>query len=328
MIRYATIGTNFIVERFLKEANKCDALQYVATYSRSEEKAKQFANQYGASRIFTDIYELAASNEIDAVYLASPNALHFSQAITLMKSKKHILCEKSIASNSRELEIMRDTALENHVVLLEAMRTAFDPALELIEKSITKLGKVRNASFQYCQYSSRYDKYKMGVIENAFNPALSNGSLMDIGVYCVYPMVRLFGEPESIQSNSIFLENGVDGAGMAIADYGKMQVSMMYSKITDSCIPSEIQGELGSMLIDKIGNPNKIWIEHRNGSKECVLERDKSSNMIYEIQAWIDLIRRQDYDHRYWETTRTEVKIMDEIRNQCGIVFPADTNNL
>ena len=70
-------------------------------------------------------------------------------------------------------------------------------------------GTIRRISFQYAKYSSRYDKFKEGIIENAFNPAFSNGALMDIGVYCVHPLVRLFGMPKKIIADSLLLSNGV-----------------------------------------------------------------------------------------------------------------------
>ena len=83
-----------------------------------------------------------------------------------------------------------------------------------------QLGQIRRAVFQYCQYSARYDGFKHGIIENAFNPALSNAALMDIGVYCIHPMVLLFGKPRQILASGIFLPNHLDGAGTVLIDYG------------------------------------------------------------------------------------------------------------
>lgn len=76
---------------------------------------------------------------------------------------------------------MRKAALENQAVLLEAMRSVYSPGFQAVRENLHKLGKIRRVSFQYCQYSRRYDNFKKGIIENAFNPALSNGALMDIG---------------------------------------------------------------------------------------------------------------------------------------------------
>lgn len=77
MIRFATIGTNFVVDWFLKAASQCGELQYEAAYSRSEDTARAFGARYGAKGYCTDLKELAGRGDIDAVYVASPNSLHF-----------------------------------------------------------------------------------------------------------------------------------------------------------------------------------------------------------------------------------------------------------
>lgn len=85
-------------------------------------RAKAFAQKHGAGSWCTDLEELAEADDVDAVYIASPNSLHCGQAIQMMRHGKHVLCEKAAASNSRELEGMLAAARENRVVFLEAMR--------------------------------------------------------------------------------------------------------------------------------------------------------------------------------------------------------------
>ena len=211
MIRFATIGTSAIVDRFLEAAALCEGLVHTAVFSRKKETAKAFAKKHGAEFIYTDLKELAESSDIDAVYIASPNSCHCEQAVEMLKHGKHVLCEKPAASNAAELQRMRAAAENGQAVLLEAMRSVYDPGFQAIEANLYRLGKIRSVSFRFCQYSSRYDNFRKGIIENAFRPELSNGALMDIGVYCVHPLVRLFGMPEKIEGASVFLENGVDG---------------------------------------------------------------------------------------------------------------------
>ena len=186
----------------------------------------------------------------------------------MLKGDKHVLCEKSIASNQREFEEMRKAALENQAVLLEAMRSVYSPGFQAVRENLHKLGKIRRVSFQYCQYSRRYDNFKKGIIENAFNPALSNGALMDIGVYCVHPLVSLFGKPERVVTSSLKLSNGIDGAGTILVEYPEFQGELLYSKITDSRVPSQIQGEEGTMVIREIPDPQEITIYYRSGKTE------------------------------------------------------------
>lgn len=103
MVRFGIVGTNWITERFLKAALQVEDFQLTAVYSRTEEKAKEFAAKYGVERTFTDLKTMAASGEIDAVYIASPNSLHAEQSILFMKNNVHVLCEKPVASNTKEL---------------------------------------------------------------------------------------------------------------------------------------------------------------------------------------------------------------------------------
>jgi predicted dehydrogenase len=326
MIRFATIGTNWITEEFIKAAKEVPGFALRAVYSRTEEKAKEFAAKVGAPLTFTSLEEMAKCEEIDAVYIASPNSLHAEQAILLMNHGKHVLCEKPMASNTKEVQAMIEAARKNNVVLMEAMKTTLLPNFQAIRKHLHKIGKIRRYFASYCQYSSRYDAYKQGIVLNAFNPAFSSGSLMDLGVYCLYPMVVLFGKPKSLKANSVLLESGVDGEGSIVLDYGEMDAVIMYSKITNSYIPSEIQGEEGSIIIDAIHTPQKVEIRYRDGRTEDITEAQTHHPMYYEAKEFIELIQNgkresaiNSHDH-----SLTTIEIIEQARKQTGILFPAD----
>ncbi|WP_243292821.1 Gfo/Idh/MocA family oxidoreductase [Bacillus sp. FJAT-47783] len=326
MIKFATIGTSWITEEFIKAAKEIQEFSLTAVYSRTEEQAKEFAEKVGAKRTFTSIEAMAKSDDIDAVYVASPNSFHAKHAIFLMNHGKHVLCEKPIASNSAEVKAMIKAAKENDVVLMEAMKTTLLPNFQSVRKHIHKIGKVRRYFASYCQYSSRYDKYKDGIVLNAFNPTFSNGALMDIGIYCLYPLVVLFGKPQSVQASSVMLESGVDGEGSIILKYEDMDAVVMYSKITNSYVPSEIQGEEGSIVIDKIHTPEKVDIHYRNGQTEDITKPQENHSMYYEAKEFIELIQsgKRESTINSHDHSLTTMEIMEEVRKQTGIVFPAD----
>lgn len=326
MIRFATIGTNWITEAFIEAAKKTEDFTLAAVYSRTDEKAKQFAAKTGAERTFTNLEELAKSNDIDAVYIASPNSLHAEQAILLMNHGKHVLCEKPMASNTKEVKAMIDAARRNGVVLMEAMKTTLLPNFQAVREHLHKIGKIRRYFASYCQYSSRYDAFKQGTVLNAFNPAFSNGALMDIGVYCIYPMVVLFGKPNSLQASSLKLESGVDGEGTIIFTYEDMDAVVMYSKITNSYLPAEIQGEDGSILIDAIHTPAKVEIRYRDGRTEDITVPQEQPPMYYEVKEFIELIKngKRESEVNSHEHSLLTIALMEEARKQTGIVFPAD----
>lgn len=328
MIRFGIIGTNNITTWFLDGASLVKDFKLTAVYSRTEEKAKEFANKYGVENTFTSLEEMAKSDIIDAVYIASPNRLHAEQAILFMNNRKHVLGEKAFASNVKEVNKMIEVAKKNNVVLMEAMKTTLMPNFKVAMENINKIGKVRRYFSSFCQYSSRYDKYKEGIVLNAFKPELSNGSLMDIGVYTIAPMVALFGKPKEIKASSYMLESGVDGEGTIIFKYDGMEASVIYSKISNSYLPTEIQGEDGTMIIERVNTMDSVKIIYRDGSVEELSKYQEQHNMCYEIEEFINIIKNGEMESKInsLEFSKSVMEIMDEARRQIGLIYPADKN--
>jgi len=326
LIRFGIIGTNWITESFIEAGKQLNDFALTAVYSRNEERAREFAAKHGAAHCFTDIEAMAASGEIDAVYIASPNSLHAEQAVLCMNRGIHVLCEKPIASNAAEFLTMIAASERNGVALMEAMKSTLVPNFGAIRDHLNKLGKVRRYFASYCQYSSRYDAYKEGFLPNTFNPAFSNGALMDLGVYGLYPLVTLFGKPERILAQGMLLESGVDGEGSILLGYPDMDAIVLFSKIADSALPAEIQGENGTMTIVKISQPQKVTIRYRDGTVEDLTQPQASNTMMYEIAEFIGLIREGKRESSVNTHARSlwTLEIMDEARRQIGLQFPAD----
>jgi predicted dehydrogenase len=141
MIRFAVIGTNWITRQFVDAAHETGKYKLTAVYSRSLEQAQSFANDYLVEHLFTSLDEMAQSDAIDAVYIASPNSLHFPQTKLFLSHKKHVICEKPLASNMQEVEAAIALARENQVVLFEAFKTASLPNFLLLQQSCRKLAK-------------------------------------------------------------------------------------------------------------------------------------------------------------------------------------------
>lgn len=323
-IKFATIGSNFVVDWFLQGAAKCPLLKYKGTYSRNINRAKEFGSKYGSTLFFDDFNSLAKCDEIDAVYIASPNSEHFEQAKLMIENGKHVLIEKTIASNAREVQELIRLASKYEVVMMEAMCSAHNPGMKALEEAINEVGIVRRASFSYCKYSSRYDKFKSGTIENAFNPDYSNGALTDIGVYCVHPLVKLFGMPNDILAQAIILPESIDGEGTIIAKYDGMLAELLYSKISDNHIPSQIQGEKGTIIISDITNPREVTIIYRDGNSKTMDVVHSDNTLEFEAIEWAHMIENRDYSDKHSKYSLMSLKIMDEARRQQGIVFPAD----
>ena len=326
MIRFGIIGTNFITDWFIETINQLDDVEVTALYSRTESRVKEYAENHSIVHTFTSLEEMAQSDVIDAIYIASPNSLHAEQSILFMQHGKHVLCEKPLASNVQEVTRMIEVAKENHVVLLEALRNLFMPNLERVQQAMEQIAPVRRAVFNKSQYSSRYDLYKKGENPNTFNPDFSNGSLMDLGVYLLGPALKLFGQPNEIQASGVTLESGVDGSGTVLLSYDDLDVVVMHSKIHATSTPSEIIGEKGRIIIDDIATCDDVRLELRNGTSEIISEA-QNAPMSYEIEAFVRAIEAKHSEvvaHSRTDMIRL-ADVMTTVRKQVGVHYPADT---
>ena len=338
-VRFGVVGTNFITDWVIAGARQDERFELVAVYSRTRERANEFAAKHGIPYTFTSLEEMAESPLIDAVYIASPNFLHASQSILCMSCGKHVLCEKPLASNAREVQAMIEASRKYNVTLMEAMKPTLTPNFRVLRENLGRAGVIRRYFSCYCQYSSRYDKFKEGIVLNAFKPELSNGAMMDIGIYTVYPMVVLFGRPKKIDASGIVLSSGADGQGAVNFLYEGMNATVLYSKIANSSLPTEIQGEDGNLTLDRINIIREVTFTPRlapamGKGPEPVPENltavtDKDE-YYYEVAEFMDLVlsgRRESLVNSH-EHSLITLEIIDEVRRQLGIVYPADRSLL
>lgn len=334
-IRFGVIGTNFITDWVIAGAKQDERFELVAVCSRTQERANEFAAKYDIPYTFTSLEEMAASPLIDAVYIATPNYLHASQSILCMKHGKHVLCEKPMASNAYEVKQMIAASRQYGVTLMEAMKPTLTPNFRVLREALPKAGVIRRYFASYCQYSSRYDKFKEGIVLNAFKPELSNGAMMDIGVYTVYPMVVLFGRPNKISASGVVLSTGTDGQGAVNFEYEGMNATILYSKIANSSLPTEIEGEDGNFMLDKINQINRVTWQARpvasSGKGPLTPVEDISAvtdkdEYYYEVAEFINLVqaRKLESEVNSHENSLITIEIIDEVRRQLGVSFLAD----
>jgi len=290
MIRFATIGSNVIVDSFLKGAAHDSRFQLQAVYSRTQERAAEFADKYGVKHTYTSLEALAADPHLDAVYIASPNCFHAPQAILMMEHGKHVLCEKPLAPSFAEGKAMTEAARRSGVVLMEAMKTTLMPNFFRVKEALPQIGTVRRFFAQFCQYSSRYDNLKKGIVSNAFRAGMGNGALRDLGVYGLAPLVHLFGMPGQLQASATLLSTGVDGQGTVLMTYPGMEAVVEFSKVSDSFLPSEIQGENGRILLGKLSTVKDPVLVMRDGTTTDLSVPTIADDMYYELKEFIDVI--------------------------------------
>lgn len=334
-IRFGVVGTNFISDWVIAGARQDPRFELTAVYSRTQERADEFAAKHQIPYTFTSLEAMASSPLVDAVYIASPNFLHAEQSILCMQHGKHVLCEKPLASNAREARAMIAASQQYNVALMEAMKPTLTPNFHAVIDNLHRIGTVRRYFASYCQYSSRYDKFKEGIVLNAFNPKLSNGAIMDIGIYTLYPMVVLFGRPLKIDASGIVLSSGADGQGSISFTYEGMNATVLFSKIANSSLPTEIQGEDGNITLDRINIISKVAFTPRQPSasgKGSIAEPEDISRpaekdeYYYEVAEFINLVQagKRESTINSHEHSLITLEIIDEARRQLGIVYPAD----
>lgn len=313
-IRLATIGTSVITRTFLAAAAEVPEVDVTTACSRNPERAARFAGDTGIPESASDLDALLRSGRIDAVYIASPNGAHAEQVRRALEAGVHVLVEKPATPTEAEFAELVALAEERGLVLLEAMRNAYDPGLDAVADLAADLGPIRLASFSYCKRSARYDDVLAGDRVNIFDPALAGGALYDLGVYCVSAMVQLFGEPVSVSAASAPIATGADGAGILVAQYPGCAVSLTYSKVSASATPNEIQGELGTLTFDEIAAPREAVVTLLDGTRTTHRIDGPRNNMSYEIRRFAELIsgdRDAAVDH---ERTLATLRVIDAAR--------------
>lgn len=321
------MGTNWITDSFIEGAINSGEWNLTAVYSRTEEKARAFGEKYGELTYFTDIEEMGKSDELDAVYIASPNALHYQHAVSLLKNKKHVIVEKPIFSTVAELEHAHQIARENNVFLFEAARHIQEPNFKRLQENIEKVGTIHGATLAYMKYSSRYDQVLNGEEPNIFSLKFSGGSIVDLGVYPLYSAITLFGEPVKATYFATKLPTGVDGLGPIILEYPTFNITIIQGKNSQSFLPSEIYGQKGTLIVDPLTGIEKITFYDNATKEETELAGSVVANdMQFEAAEFARIIEQSDRDtYEYLADLSLKVlRVSNELRHQNDIWFDAE----
>ncbi len=322
-MRYGVIGTGWIAKSFIDGARLICGSEFAAVYSRTQESGNKFAAENKIEKVYTDINEFA-NGDFEAVYIASPNRLHYEQSKLMLQSGKHVICEKPITVEPEELEELQALADEKGLIYVEAIMYMFNPARDLLKEALGKIGKITSVHFDFSQLSSKYPAYQRGELPNIFNPALATGCLMDLGIYCVYPALDLFGLPEKITACAHFMESGADGSGTAGLLYPDKLITFTYSKLGQDRSGSQIFGDEGTIKIESISKLINMSITAKNGDiQEIIGDVPKENLMGYEALGFERFIA--DPSDEYYQVTRQRAlqvsQIMKQIRDICGIRF-------
>ncbi len=264
--------------------------------------------------------------EIDYVYIASPNSLHFLQAKQALAAGKNVLCEKPFTSTLAEAEILAEMADAGKLFIFEMITTMYLPNYELVRRHLPDIGDVRLVQCAYCQYSGKYDALRNGELPNVFNPEFSGGSFMDINLYNIYFVMGLFGAPERAKYYPNLHAGGIDTSGILIMEYPGFVCECTGAKDTWGVNGVQIQGNEGFILVPDAANScREVRVVTKKEDRTCSIQEDTDRRTL-EIRAVAEIIAAGDYGEcrRRMKKTLEVVRFLEETRKDAGILFAAD----
>jgi predicted dehydrogenase len=325
-IRLGTIGSGMIVHSILDAVRVTEGITCGAVYSRTLEKGQELAEQYEASKVYANLEEMLADEDINFVYVASPNLLHYEQTKAALLAGKNVICEKPFCTRAKQARELVDLAKERRLFLVDAVPTAFLPNFEILKQKLSEIGKIKLVLSNYSQYSSRYDLLKKGEIPNVFNPKFGGGCLMDINFYNVYLNVALFGKPREFVYFPNRYKSLVDTSGVLVMQYDGFVSQSAGAKDTWGVNSVQVEGEEGYIYI-KDGSNGLAEIQVVTKEKEEVFNCQENSNRwFYEVQNMTKMILEDDHaqNDRNLEVMMEVIEVLESARKEAGILFPGD----
>ncbi|MCR8969501.1 Gfo/Idh/MocA family protein [Facklamia sp. 7083-14-GEN3] len=308
MLNYATIGSSWITEQMINAAQLTQRYHLTAVYSRYLDTAKQLALKYEADYFTNELNNILYDPKIDVIYIASPNSLHFKQAMQAVKAKKHVIIEKPMVTSSAQWHELYSLADEVGVYVFEAAlhyhSRNYSRLKPLIKHKMKELeAPLYGANFNMGQYSSRYETYleskeKGWQVPNVFNADFEGGSLMDLGVYPLYIALDLFGLPESVHYHALDDGRQIDLFGTIILKYPQTQVSIFLSKTVHSMMPSEFYIGKETFIINDISRLTKVSLVNTEGKKAQIIDYLPANPMFDELLSFSDMILEEKTIHK------------------------------
>ena len=317
-LKWGILGPGSIARDFAQALNRVNGEVY-AVASRNKERAEKFARENNVKKAYGSYDEIIKDKDIDVVYIATPHSNHYEYIIKSLNNNKHVLCEKAITVNERELEEALKIAREKNLVLEEAMTLFHMPLYEKVIKKINKedLGKVNMVQVSFGSFKE-YDENN-----RFFNLDLAGGALLDIGTYAL-SFVRYFlsSMPEEILSTVKKAKTGVDEESGIILKTKEDEIATI-SLAFRSKMPKRgiVSCDNGFITIDNFPRANKATINYLDGTVEVIECGEEEKALDYEVIFMEERIK-ENKESNSIDLTYDVTKIMNKVRKDWGIVYP------
>ncbi|ELC8340060.1 Gfo/Idh/MocA family oxidoreductase [Clostridium perfringens] len=317
-LKWGILGPGSIARDFAQALNRVNGEVY-AVASRNKERAEKFARENNVKKAYGSYDEIIKDKDIDVVYIATPHSNHYEYIIKSLNNNKHVLCEKAITVNERELEEALKIARENNLVLEEAMTLFHMPLYEKVIKKINNedLGKVNMVQVSFGSFKE-YDENN-----RFFNLDLAGGALLDIGTYALsFARYFLSSMPEEILSTVKKAKTGVDEESGIILKTKEDEIATI-SLAFRSKMPKRgiVSCDNGFITIDNFPRANKATINYLDGAVEVIECGEEEKALDYEVIFMEERIK-ENKESNSIELTYDVTKIMNKVRKDWGIVYP------
>ncbi|MGM8297551.1 Gfo/Idh/MocA family protein [Clostridium perfringens] len=317
-LKWGILGPGNIARDFAQALNRVNGEVY-AVASRNKERAEKFARENNVKKAYGSYDEIIKDKDIDVVYIATPHSNHYEYIIKSLNNNKHVLCEKAITVNERELEEALKIAREKNLVLEEAMTLFHMPLYEKVIKKINKedLGKVNMVQVSFGSFKE-YDENN-----RFFNLDLAGGALLDIGTYALsFARYFLSSMPEEILSTVKKAKTGVDEESGIILKTKEDEIATI-SLAFRSKMPKRgiVSCDNGFITIDNFPRANKATINYLDGAVEVIECGEEEKALDYEVIFMEERIK-ENKESNSIELTYDVTKIMNKVRKDWGILYP------
>lgn len=330
-MKLGIIGSGVIVQEFLPKLIKLEGMEVKGIQGVIEQK-EQVEKLCEENKVPAAVFEFEdlIKLDIDTVYVAVPNHLHYMYCRKAIEAGMNVIVEKPLTSNIEEAEILRALSEEHKVFLFEAVTTVYFESFQKIREWIGKIGDVKLVQCNYSQYSRRYDMFKDGIIQPAFDPKKSGGALMDLNLYNLHFVMELFGLPQSAKYYAN-IEKNIDTSGTVILRYPKFIAICTAAKDCSAPYNYVIEGTKGYITTQYPPNLiGEIRLHMNDGKEEKFSDGMASERLIPEFEYFIDCINKCDYDsckNRLKKSIDVS-KIQTQVRRAAGVIFEADRESL
>jgi predicted dehydrogenase len=322
IFRWGILGCGKIAGKFAGDLKHSEGGKLVACASRDYSKAQLFALQHDIPLCFGDYESMLQSDEVDIVYIATPHNMHVAHTLLCTQYTKHVLCEKPLGVNRHQVMDMTTAAKENGVFLMEALWTAFLPAIKEVKHEIEKgiIGDVRHIRADF-GFKAVYNPES-----RLFNPSLAGGSLLDIGIYPIFIAMWLLGMPVEVEASIHKALTGVDDECTMLLTFEEGRTASLHCTVScDTATTCEITGTEGSIVIPFRFHEQERFTVLRKGVEDAVYQTGiTGKGYFHEIEhvhkcLSLGLTESPVMSHGF---SLSLIEVMDTIRKKAGIVYP------